>query len=667
MPAPRLQSFLSPKSIAIIGASRFSSKIGHQVLVNLIDSGFKGPLYPINPNTNQLLNLKCYPTVHDIKKPIDLAIVVTPAPLVSTTVTECAQNSIKNIIILSTGFAESGLKGQILQTELEQTVRKYNLNVVGPNCLGCLSTKNKLNATFGPQLPQSGPVMIVTQSGAILSGILDWAKRYSIGISNAITFGNRVDLDETDALEYAAADPTTKYILVYIDTFHDAAKFFSICARISSQKPVILLQGNKQKFELTQSFAKQTGVILASTMSEWLYIAHAFTSTPKSQTTSVTIISNAGGPEVLATDEAHEVGLYLPELQKDTKTRLINHLPHLNPHNPLDLRSDATPESYLKTLQILEKDKTIHNLVIMITPQASANPTKIVSSIIQSKIHQRIPVACVLIGSDQVANARDLLEKEGIITFDFPSPAIKTIALKARYDSTKERVYAFPGQKVAYISQNKKTQLTKLLNESLNQAAILKVLHEYNLQMPKSALVDESSEIRDALAFVAPPAIAKTADITILHKSQSNGIYHHLMNAHEALLAFKKLQKIHPQVVIQQTVCGDVEVLVKAFRDPVFGPMISFGFGGVNSLESAHHISAGIPTSRNYLKELVFQTTVPRYLTNKEVQLNLLVDCLHKTMSILLDFENIKEIKLNPVIISKKHLYAVDAKITMLP
>ncbi len=675
------KKFFNPQSIAIVGASRSPEKVGHQILKNIIDGGYKGKIYPINPNAASILKLRCFPTLAKIKKPVDVAIIVTPAPLVAPIIAECAENHIENAIIITAGFAESGPKGTLLQQELAHTLQKYPVRVIGPNCLGVLSPLNQLNATFGPKLPKKGHLMLISQSGALVTGIIDWANKMDIGLSHGVTFGNRVGVGEIEALEFAAQDKDTHAIVVYLESFQNARAFFSACSRITPKKPVILLKGGQSlagqtasashtaalasNYVLAKAFAQQTGVIITDTIQEWLHLAAAFDRVPKAQSTNLTILTNAGGPGVLSTDEAVNLKLDLPELNASLKQKLTRHMPRLNPHNPLDILGDASPDDFSVTLSILKRDRSIHNLLTIVTPQSTTKPLETAQAIIDSQIHRSLPTYVVMIGGDKMAPARHRLSDHHILNFDFPTQALQIIAAKSNYETSKASVNVYPANKPSYINSSVKEKLIKHLSTEVSLTHAFELLNAYKFTLPKSAIISKFDEVGDAMQFVDRPAVAKTAGLKIAHKAAVGGVVLNLMSTSEARVAFRRLQTLYPQVLFQQTIKGELELILGAKRDAQLGPFITVGLGGTltNALEDRAY--AFLPATKTYLTKIFAETKAGNVLLKKHIPFDPVIDAMERLGSILLDIDCLEELEINPAIISKKHLYAADIKITL--
>jgi acetyltransferase len=672
--------FLNPKAIAIIGASRSPEKVGYQVLHNLIEGGFSGHLYPVNPNATSILKLKTYPTISSINKPIDLAIIVTPAPLVAPIIAEFSEIGINHAIIISAGFAESGPRGAILQQELAHTLIQSPVSVLGPNCLGVLSPVFKLNAAFGPNLPKPGNVMLISQSGALVTGILDWAKTMDVGLSHAITFGNRINAGEIEALEYAATDPHTKIILLYLESFHNAPKLFSLASRITPHKPILFLKGGQSlagqtasashtaalasNYILTAAFARQAGMILADTIEEWLNLAAAFVHVPPATSTDLTIVTNAGGPGVLSTDEASNLNLNIPDLASVTKQALNRKINRLNPHNPLDILGDAKPEDVTTVLSVLKSDPKLGNLLVIITPQTTTRPLETAQAIIDSRLHTKLPTYAVFIGGEKMAKAKRLLRQNHLLTFDFPTQALHIIAAKSRYETNRHNIPLFPAVKPSFISKHDKDKLIQKLIQPLTLTTAFELLTRYDFTLPKGAIIDHLEEVPAALNHVGKPAVIKTAGMNIVHKAAVGGVTLNVMTASAARLAFRRLQLLHPQVLFQQTILGNLELILGTKRDPQFGPFVTFGLGGglTNTLADRSYVF--VPATKTAIIDMIKSTKAYQAILNKNLPLEPVVNALLRLSTMLLDLPQVDELEINPAILTKKYLYAADIKVT---
>lgn len=669
--ATTIQNLFKPRSIAIVGASRHPEKVGYQLLHNLILSGYPGNLYPINPNAKQILNYRSFPTLSSLTKVPDLVIIATPAPLVKTILSEAILLKVKSVIIITAGFAESSPAGKQLQIELKNLLAGSSTRLLGPNCLGVLSTIYQLNATFGPKLPTKGNVMLISQSGALVTGILDWLKTNHLGLSHALTLGNRLDISETEALAFALKDPHTKYILIYLESFANPTAFFHLASKHSGQKTILLLKGGSTSAGATASqshtaalstdqvlvraMCSQSGVVLADTIESWLATATFFIHSPKFKGQSLAIITNAGGPGVLLTDALinHQLPLISPSPL--TVKHLRHQLPQINPHNPLDILGDATPDRFQTSIRLIAQDRRYHGLILIITPQTSTNPTQVAKAITDQAKHIHKPIMVILLGGHLLTTCRQLLTASKLPVFTYPDDALNAISLKLKADlQSHPTVIRLQPQKVLPPG----TYLQPNLDQSLH------LLKRYGLSVPKFRLLDSLSLLASALNYVGRPAVMKTASMTLAHKAKAKGVYLDVMTNIQGQQYFRRLQNIHPQVWVQQTVHSSLEIIIGFSRHPQWGPYLTVGLGGslTNLLADRGYIF--LPTSHSYLLSVLKTTKAYQAIIELGFQPQLLISCIKKLIRLFHQNTWIAELEINPAMYTQNHLFLVDVKIT---
>ncbi len=615
-------TILNPKSIAVVGASRDPSKVGHQVLKNIISSGFRGKIFPVNPNARSILNLQSYPTVSHIPgTPPDLVIIITPAPLVEPIIIESNAQKVPAVIVISAGFAESGLKGATLQAHLKKVTQALKVRVLGPNCLGCFSTVNRLNATFGPALPQKGNIMLISQSGALVTGILDWANAHNLGLSHAITLGNRLDISEIDALEFALNDKHTGLVMIYLESFANATQFFQLASKVTLKKPVILLKGGQSSqgqkasashtaalatnYVLVKAWCRQTGVMLTDTLESWLSLASVLHSLPPLHNNRVGIITNAGGPGVLTTDEAIQRHLDVPVLSKSTRIHLNRDLPRVVAQNPLDLLGDAQPEDFIKATSALLEDENLGSLVLIMTPQTTTKPFKTAQLLTPLIKGSRKAVIVVLVGGKVLRTARAVFENASIPVFTYPTPAIEALSQSYLLTSYRSHASTYPSPIRIPVSNTDQIKGNHLLTHPLTLNNAFKLLQMYNLTIPDYQIIDDKSALPKALSTLHRPVVLKTANMGLKHKAKLGGVYLDIMTNVQARIAYERLKRLSPQVIVQKTIAAQAELIIGSKRDPQLGTFITFGMGGSLTDALSDRVYAFIPASRNYLKELL--------------------------------------------------------------
>lgn len=652
------KTVLNPSNLAIIGASRSPNKIGHQILKNLITDGYGGNLYPVNPNARVILGHRCYPSLSHLPKVPDLAIIVTPAPLVVPILSEAGQLGVKAVVVISAGFAESGSNGKLIQQQLVQSFSKSNIRLLGPNCLGVLNPYAGLNAAFGPRLPKKGTVMLISQSGALVTGILDWLNLTKLGLSSAITLGNRLDINENEALEYAANDIHTKIILVYLESFFDAPNFFSKASKITPLKPIIFLKGGSTLAGQTASashtaalatnqilidaLCQQTGVIQAKDYESWLTTATFFSVSPLFKGCRLTVVTNAGGPGVLAADALTKSGLQLSKLPHDP--------------NPLDILGDATPDDFARALNRISQSPT-DGIMVLMTPQTNTRPQMAATAIINSLKPFKKPKAAILIGGSKLETAKREFMKVNFPVFAYPDEAVTVLAAKALYDTHKNKVQVFPTDYQHHQSIIKPESILGLDD-------IFKALKLANYNLPKYQIINTLEAIPEALHRVGQPAVMKTAGLRIPHKAKVGGVILDIMTNSQARLAFRRLRTLHPEILLQQTVHGQIELIIGVKRDPQLGPFLTCGFGGSLTNALADRAYAFIPTSKSYLKQIFMTTKANAACRALHLSIDPVIDVLDRFSQLFLNNPSVDEMEINPAILTPKSLYLVDFKIT---
>jgi acetate---CoA ligase (ADP-forming) len=462
-----LDYLFNAKSIAILGASRRPESVGHGVLKSLVVGGvfenkycmpFKGKIFPVNPNAEEVLGLKCYKSILDIKDKIDVAVFCIPAQFVNQAMEECAKKKVKVAVIISAGFAEFNEEGKIMQQQVIETAKKAGIRVVGPNCLGIIRTPNKMNASFAPSMPPEGNIAFISQSGALADSIIDWALRDRYGFSTIISFGNGADVDAADFLEWLGKDKHTKAIAMYIEGIRDGKKFMQIAKKVSKVKPIVVIKAGRtaigQKavsshtgslaggYQVYEAAFKQSGIIVAETVEELFDIAKAVADQPALRLNSIGIITNGGGAGVLTADYCEMFGLKLAELQPSTVKKLETtgkmH-PAYSRRNPLDIIGDALPERYKVAVHTLLSEKYIGGLIVLQTLQAMTNPMEDAKIIIEAhKKYPLKPVICVYMGGKFSLDGIKHLEEHCIPDYNDPAKAARAMKALLEYGAIKE-------------------------------------------------------------------------------------------------------------------------------------------------------------------------------------------------------------------------------------
>lgn len=701
-----LDAIFHPKSIALIGASRQPGSVGQTLLGNIIDSRFQGIVYPVNPKAKGILGIKCYPNVIEIPDVVDLAIIMVPSFLVSGVMEECGQKGIKGAILISAGFKEIGGEGITLEKELQEIIRKHNISLIGPNCLGVMNTdpETSMNATFGTQMPGTGNISFISQSGALCVAILDYAKESNIGFSKFMSLGNKAGLTENELLLYLKDDPKTNVILMYLEDLADGRRFISIAREITSHpenpKPIIALKagrtltGAKAVSSHTGSLAgsdrvydavfNQCGVLRGGTLEEIFDYVKAFSCQPLPKGNSVAIITNSGGPGILATDACIQRGMNVPSFSPSVKKSLKKILPpNVSLNNPIDLVAEAQHEQYEITLTEILKEKNIHSAIIILTPTSFTKVEKIAEVIVKTTKNFKKPVLCCLLGVYDVSEGIDLLEENKIPTYRFPESAAKALSEMSKFTTWLSRprtgVKKFKVNKVRVqeiIASVKKDGRSFLLeHEAYN------VLSAYDFPVIKYFLANNATQAEEAAQRIGFPVVAKIVSQDILHKFDLGGVKLNLKNKTEVRKAYEDIHNTvlsrMPDakitgVIVEEMAPQGKEVILGMNRDPQFGPLLMFGLGGIY-VEVLEDVTFRLAPIRERTATKMITTTkthkiLKGFRGEPPYDIKAISECLKRLSQLVTDHKEIKELDINPLIVFEdgKGCTIVDARIILV-
>lgn len=687
----------NPSSIAVIGASAEEKKVGYAILKNLIN-GYKGKIYPVNPGRTEIFSLPCYPSVSAISDKVDLAIIVIPAKAVKESLKDCAQAGVKGVIVITAGFKEVGGDGVAREREIVDIVRSSGMKMVGPNCLGVINTTNKMNASFAPDLPPDGRVALFSQSGALGVAIIDWAVENNFGFSKFVSFGNKADLNEIDFLEYFAKDPDTDVIIGYIEDVIDGKKFLQIAREVTKVKPVILIKsgatvagaraasshtgalaGSDRAF--TEAFRK-TGIIRVSSIQELFETAEMFISKRNPKGRRLLIITNAGGPGIIAADTADKMGIKLDPMTRNSIDAIAEKLPStVSLYNPVDIIGDATSERYQIVLDQALKDEVVEGVCVILTPQAVTDVDNIADVIVNSSQNTDKPVFATFIGGKRVKNAITKLKNMRIPCFSDPSIAINAYRRlidfvemnnKKMSDGSSIKMPEENIKKVAEILQKLQTQgISEIGGEEAMQ-----ILSLYGFSFPERALAKTPMEAVAIAERIGYPIVMKVSSPHILHKTDVGGVKINLNNEKAVYNAFVEIttnvKRFMPDayiegVMIYEMVSGGKEVILGVSYDRSFGHMIMFGLGGIY-VEVLKDVSFRIvPVSEEEAVEMINETKGSRILDGvrgeKPYDKADIASCIRKLSALVQDFPIIKEIDINPYMVFNNGGIGLDARI----
>lgn len=694
-----LDFLFSPNSVAIIGASRHEGKVGYTVLKNLISSDFPGEIYPVNPSADEILGYKSYKNILDINESVDLAIAAVPAESVLAVAEECGKKKIKGMVVISAGFRESGYKGAELERALVEKAKEYNFRILGPNCLGFIDTSTPINASFASKPPLKGNIVFASQSGAIMTGILDWSLEEGIGFNKFISLGNKSDLDETDVIEALANDPNTKVILLYLEGVEDGSKFFEIAKKTSRIKPIVVLKsgvspaGARAASSHTGALAgsdkaystafKQIGVLRAHNIEDLFNYGITFSKQNIPKTSSVAIITNAGGPSIIATDAVEAEGLTMATFESETIEFLRNNLPRESSiYNPVDILGDAREDRYELALDAVLSDSNVGCVLVILTPQAMTRPMETAKSIINiSKKYEQKPVVTSFIGGKSVREASKSLINHGIPCFEFPERGVKSLAGLINFASLKK---ADKEEEIPRFDVDKEKVIEIITNVYNDHRVVLlgyeaaAVANAYGIPTPKVEMAGSLEEALDIAERIGYPVVMKVSSPQILHKTDIGGVIMNIENQEEVTNAYytilSNVFKFFPQaqingITVQQMVPQGRELIIGMTRDLTWGPMIAAGLGGiyVNLFEDvAFRIS---PFSRKEAINMLSETKAYRLLKGirgeNPSDIDSIIEVILRVSQLSQDFKIINELDINPLFAYEEGVSALDVKITL--
>ncbi|MCO4810804.1 MAG: bifunctional acetate--CoA ligase family protein/GNAT family N-acetyltransferase [Gammaproteobacteria bacterium] len=698
-----LTSLFTPGSIALFGASDREDSVGGIVFKNLLDSDFKGQIYAINPARDVVQEQPAYKSLDEIDGPIELAVVATPAPSVPDIVKACGERGIQMMLILSAGFRETGAEGRRLEDRVTQMAGRYGIRIMGPNCLGIIRPDIGLNITFGNNNAQPGNLALVSQSGAICTAILDWATVNEIGFSAVVSTGIAADLDFGDYLDYLATDPNTKAILLYIEGVYDSRRFMSSLRAAARVKPVIALKvgrhaagaeasashtgalvGSDDTFSAALS---RSGVLRVETVGQLFSAARALSSIQHRQRAErLVIITNGGGPGVMAADRAEDQGIELSSLSNDTMDRLNAVLPPVWSHsNPVDIIGDAPPERYKQTIEICLADPNIDGAVVILTPQAMTRPTEVARAVIDAARENGKPVMTSWMGGAQINEARKLFNAAHVPNYTTLENAIDAFSYLARYNRNQRMLLQTPQRlsrgKKAPDADGARLIIESVLDEqrhTLTEPESMAVLNAFHIPTVRNGIARSANEALVLAESIGFPVAMKVLSTDITHKSDAGGVRLNINSAHEVRGVYRQLLDEVKSKVPDAKISGVTiekmyrssngrELMIGIIRDPVFGPVISFGSGGTTVEIMGDSVISLPPLNRRLTIDLINRTRVSKMLGEfrnmPAVDLEQLIDVLLSVSGIACELPWVQEMDINPLIIDDQGIVAVDARI----
>lgn len=698
-----LKSLFNPRSVALFGASDRPDSVGGIVLRNLLDSDYSGEVYPVNPKREEVQGRKAYPSLEEIGALVDLAVVATPAATIPRIVESCGEHGVKMMLILSAGFRETGPQGLRLEEQVTTLAARYGIRLMGPNCLGIIRPDQGLNITFGHNNAMPGNLALVSQSGAICTAILDWAEMNEIGFSAVVSTGIAADLDFGDYLDFLVSDPLTRAILLYIEGVKDARRFMSSLRAAARLKPVIALKVGRHAAGAEASMShtgalvgsddtfsaalSRSGVLRVESIGQLFSAAKALSSMHYRQPSErLIIITNGGGPGVMAADRATDQGIELSSLSKETIESLNEVLPSVWSHaNPVDIIGDATPDRYRDAIERCLADPGVDGAIVILTPQAMTEPTKVAEAVIEAAAGNKKPILTSWMGGRQVEPARQMFNNARIPDFRTVENAVDAFSYLARYNRNQRLLLQTPSrlnrgleppdvEGAKLIIEGVLTEQRKVLTEPESMA----VLRAFRIPTTQNAVAHSPNEALIIAESIGFPVAMKVLSKNISHKSDAGGVRLNINSAHEVRGVYRDLlegvRSRVPDATIEGVTIGKMhrspngrELMIGIIQDAVFGPVISFGGGGVAVEIMGDSAISLPPLNRQLAQDLIRRTKISRMLgpfrQMPAVDMDQLVDVLLRVSSIACELPWVQEMDINPLIIDDSGIVAVDARI----
>lgn len=695
-----LEKFFNPASIAIVGASQRKTKVGYEILASLSEGGFEGKLFPVNPGAERINGYKCFPDIVSIGEVPELVIIAVPAKIVFSVMEQCAKTGVKAVIIITAGFKEAGKEGAKLEQQISTTAKRAGIRIIGPNCLGVIAPVNKLNASFGGNLPKSGNIGYISQSGALLAAILDMANAAGIGFSKLVSIGNKADVNELDVLDAFAEDAQTKVIAGYLESISDGNTFVRRAEEISHKKPILLIKsggteaGARAASSHTGSLAgaetayecvfERAGIIRCVSIKQQFDFARAFAYQTLPRGCNTAVITNAGGAGIMAADCIETQGLGFAKLKDDTMEKLSKVLPPAaNLHNPIDVLGDALADRYERAINIVLDDEGVDVVLVLLTPQAMTDAKATAAAVVKiTETRRGKPVLAAFLGADKVAAGLEILRDNNVPCYDSCEGAVSAIKAMTDYVRWRNRpkrvvkLFAVNRRKAETIIDRHLRQGTGQISESDSK----EILEAYGFSTPKGSVAATAEQAAGIAERIGLPVVMKIFSPDILHKSDVGGVKIGLNNPQEVMDAFDLMMFRVPKkcpdanilgVLVQQMCTAGKEVILGMNRDPHFGPLMMFGMGGtlVEVLKDVSFYLA--PLTAQEARQMLVNTRTYRMLTGVRgetaVDIDKVAEGLQRLSQLVTEFPQIQQMDINPYMVGPEGTVpvAVDARITI--
>lgn len=697
----KLDSLFNPKSVAVVGVSNESSKIGSVIFNNILASGFKENLFPVNPKYDEVYGHKCYSSVSKIKEDIDIVIICIPKDFVLDTIKDCAKKKVKNIVIITAGFGETGEEGKLIENEILKIAKENSINILGPNCLGLITTKNKMNASFAAANAPQGDIAFASQSGALVTLILDMAIESDLGFSHLVSIGNKSDLNELDFIEHWNNDPEVKVIAAYLEDIANGDQFYKLMKKVD--KPVLVLTPGRTTeaqqaisshtgsmatpAQVISTAVKQTGGIQVSDTRELFDALMAFSWSKVPKSNKVAVVTNAGGPGVIATDILVENGFELSKLESSTIEEISNILPPAaSAKNPIDLLGTALAQDYKTSLKIAANDPNVHSIIVIATPQLITQIEETAKVIVSLSKETPKPVIGVFLGGKYAQSGLERLHDNKIPAYSDLASAIKSLGCVYNYNKSKKLKEhnvikkskgKFTSEIEKYLKSDQETTLPTELSAQ--------ILEEFNIDVPRQAVAHDTADLNEFVDQVGYPVVIKAETKDIAHKTEFKALYLNIKDRRELFQNFNELTanvrkvtgKSQVGCLIQEQIIGGKEAIIGLKRDgnsnvyedntPGFGHVLLFGTGGIYTEIYKDFSTRLIPTSIYEIELMIKETQLFKIIDGYRGKSKLAYDKLLETLvslhKIAQAYPQISSLDINPVFLTEDRCIAVDIKI----
>ncbi|HUI77354.1 MAG TPA: bifunctional acetate--CoA ligase family protein/GNAT family N-acetyltransferase [Bryobacteraceae bacterium] len=701
-----LDVFFTPKTVALVGATENPGSVGRTILWNLVTSPFGGTVYPVNPKRPSVLGVKAYPSITSIPEEVDLAVIVTPPPSVPGIIRECGQNGVRGAVVISAGFKEVGPEGAALERQVLEEAQAAKIRVIGPNCLGVMAPLSGLNATFATAIARPGSVGFISQSGALCTAVLDWSLKEMVGFSAFISVGSMVDVGWGDLIYHLGNDPKTRSIVIYMETIGNARSFLSAAREVALSKPIIVIKPGRTAAaakaaashtgsltgsdEVLEAAFRRSGVLRVNNIADLFYMAEVLSKQPRPKGPRLTIVTNAGGPGVLATDSLITGGGELAELTPETIEAYNAVLPPTWSHNnPVDIIGDASPERYAKALEIAAKDPHSDGMLVILTPQAMTDPTRIAEQLRPLAEQKDKPVLASWMGGVDVAAGEEVLNRANIPTFPYPDTAARAFNYMWRYAYNLKGLYETPampddGDESGVTRKRAADEIIQKARKAgqtiLTEFDSKQVLSAYGIPVAKTIVAATEGDAVAAAREIGYPVVLKLFSETITHKTDVGGVQLNLGDEQAVGRAFRAIQSsvaekagaqhfqgvtVQPMIKLKDA----YELILGSSLDAQFGPVLLFGTGGQLVEVFKDRALALPPLNTTLARRMMEQTKIYRALQGVRgrsgVDMHALETLLVRFSALVAEQRWIKEIDINPLLASPDGLIALDARLVV--